>query len=112
MVRNIVRLCLLAGAFLLADYLVAGFAVDRFWPTAIVVAIVFSVLHLVVKPIIKMFALPITIVTLGLFTALLDVAIFWVLQYIPGVTITDMMAAIFAWLIVSFAGWIINAIFD
>lgn len=48
------------------SYLLDGITIDTFW-TAIILAIVLGVLNAIVKPLLILFTLPITIITLGLF---------------------------------------------
>lgn len=58
---------------LLANFL-PGVAVAGYW-SAIMVAVVLALLNLIVKPILVLFTLPITIVTLGLFLFVINAVI-------------------------------------
>ena len=51
-----------------------GVVVDGYW-TAIIVALVLALLNLIVKPILILFTLPVTIVTLGLFLFVINAII-------------------------------------
>lgn len=66
---------LLTGIFvvLLANFL-PGVAVAGYW-TAIIVALVLALLNLVVKPILILFTLPVTVLTLGLFLFVINAII-------------------------------------
>lgn len=108
MIKFIVKLLLVAGSLLVADYFVSGFTIDEFWPTAVLAAIVLGLLNGIVKPVLKLFALPVTILTLGLFGLLINILIFWMLAFMPGVTIDGFMSALWALVVVSIVGWIID----
>ncbi|MFZ1721494.1 MAG: phage holin family protein [Microgenomates group bacterium] len=59
--------------------------------TLIVSAILLAVLLHVVKPVLKILFIPITIVTLGLFSLILNAGLLWLLTYIvPGFSIFAM----------------------
>ena len=58
---------------LLAEFL-PGVAVANYW-TAIIVAIILALLNFIVKPILVLFTLPITILTLGLFLLVINAII-------------------------------------
>ncbi|WP_055443727.1 phage holin family protein [Lacinutrix himadriensis] len=62
----IIRLLLNAIAVFVLANILSGVQVDGY-QTAIIVAIVLSLLNLIVKPILVILTLPVTIVTLGLF---------------------------------------------
>ena len=72
--NSIIKLLLTAVAvFLLAKFL-GGVSVDGYG-SAIIVAIILAVLNLFVKPILVIFTLPITILTLGLFLLVVNALI-------------------------------------
>ena len=72
--NSIIKLLLTALAvFLLANFL-GGVSVDGYG-SAIIVAIILAVLNLFVKPILVIFTLPITILTLGLFLLVVNALI-------------------------------------
>lgn len=70
----IVSLLVTAVAVMLTAYILPGVAVSNFW-SALGVAIVLAVLNAFVKPIITVLTLPINILTLGLFTLVINALI-------------------------------------
>lgn len=59
--------------------------------SVIIAAIVFEILFSFIKPILKLLFLPINIVTLGLFSALLNIFLLWLVTYlVPGFHIGDL----------------------
>ncbi len=111
MIKFVIKLLLVAGSLLVADFLVGGFTIDQFWPTAVFAALMLGILNAVIKPVIEILALPITLLTLGLFGSLLNIVLFWALTFIPGVTIDGFFSAVFALCVVSIVGWIIDVLF-
>ena len=55
------------------------------WVTLLLAAVVLTILNSIVKPILSLLFLPINIVTLGLFSLVLNVALLWLATYlVPG----------------------------
>jgi putative membrane protein len=108
MVKFVIKIILVAASLLIASHFVSGFDIDQFWPTAIMAALMLGVLNSIIRPVLKLLTFPITVLTLGLFSLILNVILFWLLAFLPGVTISGFFAALFALLIVSVVGWIID----
>lgn len=101
MIAFIIRL--LANAlviFLLARYL-PGFTVNDY-STAILFAILLGLVNAVIRPVISLIALPITILTLGLFTLIINAVLFWLVAgIVDGVDVASFSTAFIAALILS-----------
>jgi putative membrane protein len=63
------------GLMLIAEY-IPGIRVDGIY-TAIIAAIILGILNIVIKPILLILTIPITILTLGLFTFVINAGLFW-----------------------------------
>ncbi|MBU0576284.1 phage holin family protein [Patescibacteria group bacterium] len=75
--------------FLLAYFLPTVSFMD--WTTLILAAFVLTLLNKIIRPILKILFLPINIVTLGLFSVVLNVALLWLVTYlVPGFHIEAM----------------------
>lgn len=70
----IIRLLISTVAVIVSAYLLPGVSVDSFL-TAILVAIILSLLNVIVKPILIVLTIPFTIVTLGLFLLVINAVI-------------------------------------
>lgn len=70
----ILRILLSAIAVIILAYILPGVGVDSY-TTAIIVAIVLSLLNFIVKPVLVILTLPITILTLGLFLLIINAII-------------------------------------
>ena len=62
------------GLMLIAEY-IPGITVDGLY-TAIIAAIILGILNIVIKPILLILTIPITIITLGLFTFVINAGLF------------------------------------
>ncbi len=72
--KLILKLLLNAVAVVVLAKILNGVSVDSY-TTAIIVAVVLSILNLLVKPVLIIFTLPITIMTLGLFLLVVNALI-------------------------------------
>ena len=89
-------------------YFVAGISVSGIL-TAVIVAACLVFLNMVVKPIVTLLTLPLNIITLGLFSIIINAAFFWfVAHIITGFTVSSFMAAIVGSLVISIINWIIS----
>jgi putative membrane protein len=75
--RFITRLLINAAALWAAIRLVSGISFEGEWPLLFAVALVFGVLNAVIRPILFVLTLPFFIVTLGLFTFVLNAFMLW-----------------------------------
>lgn len=88
------RIVITAFLVLLLQQFLSGIHVDSFY-TSIIVAIVLSLLNLFVKPILILFTLPITIVTLGLFLLIVNAIIIQLCDWmVDGFNVQSLWSAI------------------
>lgn len=108
----IIRLLLNALViFLIAQY-VPDIHVDGAG-TALLVAIVLGLINTFIRPIISFLSLPIQILTLGLFTLLINVGMLALTAYlIDGFEIQTFVAAVIAALIISVTSWLLSFVLD
>jgi len=71
MIRGILSLVLNAVALLFVAQIFDGFTIESFW-TAVIASLILAILNAIVKPILKLLTLPINIMTLGLFTFVIN----------------------------------------
>ena len=108
--KLILRLLLNALAVVILSYVLPGVGVDSMF-TAIIVAIVLSVLNFLVKPILVILTLPITILTLGLFLLVINaIIILLTSNLIDGFQVTSFWWAIIFSLLLSFLQAILHSI--
>ncbi len=76
----IIRFLLSGVAVMLTAYLLPGAHIQDYW-AALLVAVLISVSNVVVKPILVLFTIPITILTLGLFLLVINAIIILMVDY-------------------------------
>lgn len=77
--------------------------------TAFVVAVVLAIINNTIKPIISIFALPITVLTLGLFSLVINGAMIALAALIvPGFSIPSFMMAIVFSVVLSLVNWVLH----
>lgn len=95
---------------LIAAYVVPGIKVNNFW-VAIVVAIVLALLNTFLRPIFIFLTLPINILTLGLFTLVINAVIILIAgNIVPGFSVSSFWSALFFGLILSLVNWLLEAL--
>src|SRR3569832_119443 len=111
MLKMILHVVATAGALLLIAHYVPGISVESFTP-AVVVALVWGLVGLTVRPVLGLLTLPITILTLGLFSLVLNALLFWLVSvFVPGFTVEGFIPALEGAVILSLVSSIIHAAF-
>lgn len=104
----LLRLLVNALTLLAITRVVDGFAVDSFY-FAIIAAIVIGLMNAVLRPLLLLLTLPITVLTLGLFSFIINGFIIWFAStFLDGFTVSGFIPALFAALILWAAGIITN----
>ncbi len=97
---------LIVTAFIVPGFTIVGFS------SAIVGAAVLGLVNAVVKPILILFTLPLTILTLGLFLLVVNAIALGLVSYLtPGLTIAGFFPAIFGSIVLTLVSGIINQLF-
>lgn len=97
----IVNLIVSAIAVLISAYILPGVKVDGFL-TAVVVAVVLGVVNMFIKPILLLLTLPLNILTLGLFTFVINAAlVLLVSNIVPGFKVSGFVYAFLFSLVLS-----------
>ena len=106
----LIRWIMSAFAVLLAAYFLPGVSVSGFY-IAIILALVLGFFNAVLRPIFILLTLPINILTLGLFTLVINGMLFWIPStFIKGFYIENFWWAILGALLVSGFSWLGNKI--
>jgi putative membrane protein len=104
----ILRLLLNGLAVYFTDLLLNGVQVSDFL-TALLVAVVLGIANLILKPILVLLTLPITLVTLGLFTFVINaVIVLLVSNFVPGFHVDNFWWALAFSVVLS----LINSVFN
>jgi len=106
--KILMKLLFTALALILAAYVIPGISVASFY-TALIIAVLLGLVNLIFKPILILLTLPINILTLGLFTFVINAFLFWFLSTIvKGFYVEGFIAAFLGALVVSVVSYIGN----
>lgn len=106
--RFIARMLVNSLAIALAAYFIPGFNFPlNDWKTLLVAGLVLAVFNAFLKPLIKLISAPFIILTLGLFTLIINIALLWLLtQFVSEITIADFWAYFWGTLVISLVNFI------
>jgi putative membrane protein len=104
----VIRWLVSAVALYLTSLIVDGVEIDGVIPL-LFAAVTIGILNAVVRPIILLLTLPLNIVTLGLFTLVVNAFMLWMAsKVVIGFVVTGFWAALGGWLLMSFFTFLIN----
>lgn len=102
--KTITRVLLIALTLLILSAYVPGIEVAGFYP-ATLTAIILGLLNLFIRPILVILTLPITLLTFGLFSIVINAALFYfAASFIQGFTVASFAHAVLGSLVVSVVG--------
>ena len=106
---NVLAYLLVNGiAIFVAAYVLPGVDVESIW-TAILVAVILGVVNMFLKPVLFFLTLPITIITLGLFTVVINgLLILLVDWFVAGFRVENLLWAILFSLVISLVSSFLN----
>lgn len=103
-----IHLLAIAAAVYLTVNIVPGVTIAGGWTTTLIVALVWSVIVTVIKPVLQLVALPITIMTLGLVYPVINALLFWAMEFIvPGFSVDGFIPALLGSIVLSVISWLI-----
>ena len=98
----------LTMAIIVTAYLVGGIQVSGFW-SALFAAAILGILNAFFRPIILILTLPINILTMGLFTFVINAVLLKMASgVISGFNVEGFWPAVFGALLISVVSWLIN----
>jgi len=102
--KFLLRMLISAGAIFGVAYLTGGglLSVDRFWPTAVIAAVVLGIVNAVIKPVVSVLAFPVTFLTLGLFALVINAAMLYIVAWlVPGFETVGFLQTVLASIIIA-----------
>jgi len=107
----ILRWVLFALAILVAAYLVPG--VETTVAGAFVLAIVLGLINAVLRPVILLLTLPITLLTLGLFSLVVNALLVMLAAYlVPGFAVAGFLSALVFSIVLALVGFVLKSFDD
>jgi putative membrane protein len=89
-------------------YYLPGVAVASFY-TALIAALVLGLVNAVIRPLVSLLALPLTLITLGLFSLVINALMFWLTStVVKGFIVTGFWPAFWGSIIMSVVSWFAN----
>ena len=108
--KLLIRWLLSALALMLIAYYVPGIAVTSFY-AALVAALILGLINALIRPILLVFTLPINIITLGLFTLVINALMFWLASSIvKGFFVAGFWPAFWGEFAMWIISWVINSL--
>jgi putative membrane protein len=104
----LLRWLVLTAAVLTASWLLDGIRVNGVFP-AILAAALLGILNAILRPLLILLTLPLNILTLGLFTFVINALMLMIVsEIIPGFDIRGFWTAVIGALIIGVASWLLN----
>jgi putative membrane protein len=105
----LIRLIVNAIALIAITYLPLGIHVDGY-VHALVAALILGIVNAILRPILIIISLPLEIITLGLFTFVINGLLFWLVASIPviGLHVDGFWSAFWGALIMGIVSWILS----
>lgn len=108
MLNLILNLVVATLAVLISDYLLPGVTINGL-TTAVIAAIVLGLLNTFVRPILQIIALPVSILTLGLFALIINTAMVMLAgMLVPGFLVESFLSAFFFSILLSIVSAFLN----
>ena len=107
------RILINAAALWAATKLIPGVSFDGSWTALLLVALVFGVLNVCIKPILMVLTFPFLLLTIGLFTFVLNALMLWLTSAASGALglgfhVSGFFAAFFGALVVSIVSFMLS----
>jgi len=100
--RLLVQILTNALAIFLAAYLVPGIVFTGNILTLLIAGLILGLINFCIKPILKIIAAPLLILSLGLFSLVINMGLLWLLEYfVPELAITGLWAYFWGSLVIS-----------
>lgn len=110
LIRALIRVLAVAATLLLISQYVDGITVESFY-TALIVSVIWGIFGLTIKPVLTILTLPITIITFGLFSFVLNAVLFWFLaSFVQGFTVDGFIPALVGSAILAIVSWALNKV--
>jgi putative membrane protein len=104
----IIRWLVIAAAILLSSLLIPGIKIDSL-STAFIAAGVLGLINVFIKPLLIILTLPLNLITLGLFTFIINAFLLKLVAYfVSGFYVGGFWAALLGALVISIVSWLAN----
>ena len=109
--KIILKWLIMAASILIAAKLITGVTVVGVW-AALWLAVFLAVINIIIKPILVVITLPINILTLGLFTFVINALLVWFSStIIQGFSVEGFLPALYFSVVLSVVSYLLNMLF-
>ena len=110
MISFIVRILGNSLAIYAATYLVPGFIINGGIKEYLLAGVLLGILNFAIRPILKVISMPLIILTLGLWTIVINALMLWTVDYaFDFVVVQDLTALVWAVIIISIVNIVVSA---
>ena len=111
---TLLRLAINAVALWCAARFIDGISYSGSWPGLVGLALVFGIVNTFIRPVLRLLSFPITLLTLGLFTLIINALMLWLTAGIAerlgiAFTVRGFIPALLGAICVSLVGMLLNA---
>lgn len=108
--KIIIKWLISSVSLILVSYLIPGFGFDSF-VIVLIAAFIFGIVNAIIRPLVLILTLPINIITLGLFTFVINALMLWLThKLVPGFYIINFSTAVWAGLVYCIINLLINVL--
>lgn len=108
--KFLIKILINGLAVLIAAYVTPGVVVNNFL-TAIVVSVILGILNTLLKPVLVLLTFPINMMTLGLFTLVINTAIILIASWVvPGFQVKGFLSALIFSFVLSLVNWFLSTL--
>ena len=108
MIRLLIRWILYAAGLIFTAWIIPGIEINTVW-TAMFACVIIALINTFIKPVLNLITLPINIITIGLFSLILNALLFMLAGWItPGVEIDGFLSALLGSVVFSVCSLIIS----
>lgn len=105
-----IQLIINALAFYITAYLIPGVVISG-WPALLVIAVVWGILTIFIKPVLLILTLPINILTLGLFTFVINAVLLLMMSsFVSGFRVAGFSTALVAAIVLAIVNGFLSAL--
>ncbi|MBR6249161.1 MAG: phage holin family protein [Muribaculaceae bacterium] len=106
----IARLLILAVAVWITAWLLPGVSIDPWW-AALVVAVLLGLINTFIRPVVKLLALPLNIITLGLFSLVINALMVLLCAWIyERMTVDGFLDALWFSIVLTVVNWVLHLV--
>ncbi len=111
LVKFILKVAAIAAAIVLTITYVPGISISGGYVTLALIALMWTAIITVIRPVLKIVAIPFSILTFGLSSVVINAGLFWIMtQVIPGFTVDGILPVLFGSFILAACTWVITLV--